>query len=282
MSDSGHMKVIDFKKGTVTPIPQALPGPVIAIAGDSTIVVTHGGWIFLDGAQAIGMLPATNPVVAAAGYIRSADTAGFVLAIRRRKTDSSDVIRINRRTGAEELVAEIYTFPGVPGGVPAPLYQVSEHALLTPEGAVAVLRTAPYRVDWRSPNGTWTVGQPIPVPTVRFDEREKHAVLAYENTIYPWSPKYSALPDAWWPATVVHSTGSPPPLITPEGDLLVSRTPTADFPGTRYDIVNRQGGVVRQIVLPADELIAGFGAQSVYVRVVDHGKLIRLERHPWP
>ncbi|MGH7524256.1 MAG: hypothetical protein ACREK8_08115 [Gemmatimonadales bacterium] len=281
-SDSGHMKVIDFKKGSVTAILQVPPGNMLAIAADSTIVVTRDGWVFLNGDQPIGMLPATNPVVAAAGYVRSADTIGFVLAVRRRKRDSSDVIRIDRTTGEQEQVVQIYTFPGVPGGVPAPLYQISEHALLAPDGWVAVLRIAPYRVDWRSPSGTWALGEPIPAPTIKFDEREKRAILAYQSTVQLWSPQYSMLPDAWWPATVVHSTGSPRPLITPEGELLVSRTPTADFPGTRYDVVDRQGDVERQIVLPANELIAGFGAHSVYVRVVDHGKVIRLDRHPWP
>ena len=50
-----------------------------------------------------------------------------------------------------------------------------EEPILFPDGWVAIARIDPYRVDWRSPDGQWTHGAPLPFTTVRLDAREREA-----------------------------------------------------------------------------------------------------------
>ena len=46
--------------------------------------------------------------------------------------------------------------------------------------------------------------------------------------------------------------------------------------------MDRRGVLVRQVVLPPNQKILGFGRVSVYVVVSDADDLQTLERHPWP
>jgi hypothetical protein len=153
---------------------------------------------------------------------------------------------------------------------------VSEQALLMLDGWIAVLRTAPYRVDWRAPDGRWTLGKPIPIPIVKIDDREKLAYMVWRAP--GQSPK--TIPN--WPDAVEPWTIRYPPILSVDGRLLVFRTPTADFPDSRYDVINRRGELERQVTMAANEKILGFGAKSVYVTVTakDGGQLV--QRHPWP
>ncbi len=72
------------------------------------------------------------------------------------------------------------------------------------------------------------------------------------------------------------------PVASPDGKLLVYRVPTADFPDTRYDVINRRGELERQVTMTANEKILGFGAKSVYVTVTAKDGGQNVERHPWP
>lgn len=65
-----------------------------------------------------------------------------------------------------------------------------------------------------------------------------------------------------------------------EGLLLVRRLPTLAEPGTRYDVIDRTGNRRTQLVLPSNEHILGFGAQSIYVVETDTDGIQRLRRHP--
>jgi len=66
-----------------------------------------------------------------------------------------------------------------------------------------------------------------------------------------------------------------------EGWLLVKRVPTVAEPGTRYDVIDRTGRVVRRIVLPLNQTILGFGKRSVYVVARDDNGIQRVQKHAW-
>jgi hypothetical protein len=85
-----------------------------------------------------------------------------------------------------------------------------------------------------------------------------------------------------WPDAVAPWTVGWPPIASPDGKLLVLRTPTADSPETRYDVINRRGELERQVTMPANEHILGFGAKSVYVAVTSRDGTQLVQRHPWP
>jgi hypothetical protein len=71
-------------------------------------------------------------------------------------------------------------------------------------------------------------------------------------------------------------------LASPDGHLLVHRLPTLAEPGVRYDVIDRAGNRVTQVVLGWKEHVLGFGARSVYVVTTDDDGIQRLRRHPWP
>jgi hypothetical protein len=139
--------------------------------------------------------------------------------------------------------------------------QAWETPLLFFDGWVAIARIEPYRVDWRAPDGRWTLGRPLPVRSIRITDAEKAAYIKRNS----WSRNATD-----WPAEL-------PPF---DGRILVKRLPTLAEPGTRYDVIDRAGNRVTQIVLPANEHILGFGARSVYIVATDDDGIQRLRRHP--
>ena len=68
----------------------------------------------------------------------------------------------------------------------------------------------------------------------------------------------------------------------PDGSLLVHRTPTAEAPENRYDVVNRHGELEAVIRMSADHTIVGFGRSSLFIVHEDEMDLLTLSRHPWP
>jgi hypothetical protein len=72
------------------------------------------------------------------------------------------------------------------------------------------------------------------------------------------------------------------PIASTDGKLLVLRTPSVDFPDTRYDVINHRGELERQLLLAPNEKVIGFGAKSVYVSVTAKDGKQSVERHPWP
>jgi hypothetical protein len=47
-------------------------------------------------------------------------------------------------------------------------------------------------------------------------------------------------------------------------------------------VVERTGKLVARLVLPASQVVAGFGEAVVYVATTDDDGLVWLSRHPWP
>ncbi len=263
----GKMLVADFARQRVDTLPNLQAGALVALAADSTLIATGGAWVFLDDTRTLGMLPSTNPVVTAVPFPVGADRNGFVVGVTSSQSvaDSDRVLLVHRSTGTQELVARLWA-PGLPGGVPAPLFMVFEQAAFAPDGWLALVRSHPYRVDWRRPTGEWVRGAPIDSVPTKMDDREKAAYVARAV----WTP-----PDGIhdWPK-VVEPITAPQPIIAPDGSVLVKRTPTADRPGAWYDVVNRRGELVRAVLVgvwPSAQVV-GFGATSVYVWATDKNK----------
>lgn len=281
------LAVGDFKSGSITPIPSAPNGILVELEGDSTLVITSSnGWVVLNGEQPLGMLPPTNPVVAATRPVFGAGADGHLLAFSPGEPtgDSTVLWSVARQTGVRDAVTRLYYEPRVPAGTPAPVFNVDEQAALAPDGWIAVLRAHPYRMDWRAPNGEWVRGAPIQVPIIKMDQRERDAVIAQRTLSSGYGPESGVFaPTTKWPETIEPFTrGSL--LLAPTGEALVVRTRSADATDTRYDVIDRHGVLVRQLELAADEGIVGFGKHSVYVRVWANktGGRGRIERHPWP
>ena len=111
------------------------------------------------------------------------------------------------------------------------------------------------------------------------DGREKQAYLARRSRASgkPVTPPT----DVDWPRVV--PPFQPRPLIPlPDGRVLVLRTPTAEVPGNRYDLVDRSGRRVAMVDLPDTDHLLAVGIRGAYVVAVDEDGVQRLRRHTWP
>ena len=285
------------------------PGPMFALGGDSTLLSDSGNrrWLLLDGARIVGMVPPETPAITGVrGFAMGADVRGRALGVlpagRRGgdpsgPLDSAFVVLVSRSTGKADTVARLRPpSTGVtrmikgPDGREIPLSMVPplatpEHAILFPDGWLAIARLEPYRVDWRTPEGRIILGAALPVPSVRMDDREKRAYLARFARLSGRPPADPSSRDDW-PETIPAFSAlmgyGPVLFASPDGRVLVQRTPTASHEEPLYDVVDRGGKLTGRLSLPANQKIVGFGTKAVYVAVTDDDGIERLRRHPWP
>lgn len=307
---TGDVKQISRRGGG--PGEYGLAAPLHAIAGDSSLMsdFMQRRVLLLDQDKIVATVAADNAVIRATqGFIRFADRLGNVVSQKSpdppegqsttSTKDSTAVIRVARGTGRVDTLAMVLDRPTVrtitrdaKGDVTAssarPLrLRVGEQFMLHPDGWLAVVRIKPFRVDWRSPNGRWTLGAPLPVPVIRMSDREKQASLARTARSMAANPSSTPLPPELrtpvddWPEVM------PPYLqgeasFSPEGHVIIRRQPSADHPGVSYFVVDRRGRLAGMIEMKDNERIFAPGARSVYVVETDADDLRYIRRHPWP
>ena len=302
--DQGIM-LVDWSPGRAVPVGREgsgageyrAPRRLYELPNDSTLLpdARNGRWLLLHGATFVGQVTGDAPAFRSAGSSPiGADARGFLLSAAPRlidgvpRMDSLNLIRTSRATGRTDTVGSVLVRPPtIPGGglidpsrptavVFNPL-SVAEQAAMFADGWMVIARLSPYRVEWISPNGQRTRGMILPYDNIRVDQNEKISLLAREARQSGRAPRK---PDeiADWPAVM-------PPFLqdallpAPDGSLWVKRTPTKAHPETRYDVVGRNGQVVRQVTLEAAERVVGFGAHSIFTVKVDGDGLERLRRH---
>lgn len=183
---------------------------------------------------------------------------------------------------------------GMAGGsfwVKSPLATEGQ-AWLFPDAWIAVAHPDPYRVDWRTPEGQWIFGAPLPFTVVGLNRREKCFAITgnlpdagaqggggCRLELYPGWPEHMP-PFVWkpWSATPGGIALQP----APGGMLLIQRTPTVDAPEARYDVVDRSGALRGTIRLRGHQAIVGHGHFALYVIEKDSMDLLTLSSHPWP
>lgn len=293
-----RLMVSDLRAGTTRNISRRGQGPgeftfvaaLLPLRGDSTLAADLNRWLIIAGDSVVATIPSDNPAIRAVSlWPLGADRNGHVLARRSAAgQDSTYVALVERSSGRSDTIARLRT-----GVRRAPVRAVTlqdgstgtrfsriplnvfEGPLLFSDGWLAIARLDPYRVDWRAPNGQWTRGAPLPFPTVRMNERERQAYVQRN----PWAEHATDWPEVLPPFDTGPTSTF---LASPDGSLVVRRIPSADQPETRYDVIDRRGALQGQLVLPPDQHILGFGAQSVYVITTDDDGIQRLARHPWP
>ena len=154
-----------------------------------------------------------------------------------------------------------------------------DQALLFLDGWIALAMSDPYRVDWRLPDGSWRRGRALPFVPVRVTQREKCFAVARltQRSVCDELPGWPDVIPAFATSLLI-----PVLRATPEGHVVIARTPTADAPGHRYDVVNRTGQLIGVLALSPNETLIGFGARSAYVVETDDDGVQTVRRHPWP
>jgi hypothetical protein len=307
-----RLVVIDLTAGNTTQIGRKGKGPgeytaattLYQLRADSTLMSDYfgGRWLVLHGDRIVQTIPADAAAwKATRGLPVGADTLGNLLGIQeppassgafvRDKSDSNRVMLVARTTGRVDTIATVLMRPASgtrqvnPTGevisfrMSSPRLTTGEETMLFPDGWLAVARLEPYRVDWRAPNGRWVRGSALPFTVVALNAREKEAYADRVERSSGTRPTMTA--DTPWPATMPPFL-SRPLLDTPEGNLVVLRTQSADHPENRYDVVDRSGRLVRGMTLPGNQRLVGVGWRGAYVAETDDDGIQRLRRHPWP
>ncbi len=293
-----------------------------ALGSDSTLIKEpfNARWLVLHGDKVVATLGPAEPQVSAfapRGLLSGSSAHGTLLAVtigrdaagRPTMIDSLVLQRLDRRTARIDTVgrlrsaeawsaaagmeaqpaAERAATGGAPGRRRFSLgLQVPDQATMFADGWVAIARAKPYRVEWCSPEGRCRPGPELSGQVVRFTDREKRAYLAAAQLRLTWPPTSDPAEVSGWPAEV-------PPFAMPksqidggalwpmpDGRLLIERTPTADRPSRRYDIVGRDGRVEAQLRLDQTRRVIGFGVRHVYVIDIDDNGLEHLSRLAWP
>ena len=288
-----------------------MAAPLHRIGGDSSLMADFMGRriLLLDGDKIVGTVPPDNPIIRTTqGFIRFADRFGHVTSVKSPEPpngeskstirDSSTVIRLHRTTNKVDTITRILDRPAIrtitrnpKGEITSSSFRalrlsVGEQYIMHPDGWIAVVRINPFRVDWRSPEGRWTFGTPLPVPVIRMTEKEKaasRARTAAGRAANPSStplPPQLQIPDDEWPEVM------PPYLqgeltFSPDGDVIFRRQPSADHPGVAYYVVDRRGRLLGIIDMKDNERIIGAGARALYVVETDADDLKYIRRHPW-
>ena len=279
------------------------PSALFGLPADSTLLVDlkGGRWLLLRGEEIVATVgPDAPPIRSGARRALGADRDGRVIAAVPRRVagasaaglpDSLSLVRIDRATGARADVTSLKSRPARvaikgprdhPTSVDVTInpLAVGEQAVLFSDGWIAVARLDPFRVSWFPPAAPPLTGPPLPDPRRPLDDDEKRAWLARDAERRGTTPRTIAdVPD--WPDLI-------PPfqndalLPAPDGTLWIRRTPTAAHPETVYDVVDRQGALVRRMTLTDHEAVVGFGPGGVYVARTDDDGIQHLERHPAP
>ena len=315
--------VADFRTQTTRPISRKGAGPgeygmvtrLWPIGGDSSLMadLLQRRWLVLHGDRVVTTVPPDNPTVKAMqGMFLGADGAGHLLIEARKEApvgesvtgagDSSYLVRYHRSSTRVDTLARLMLRPSATiretnakgedtfVGMRALRLRVGEQYIVHPDGWIAIVRINPFRVDWRSPEGRWTLGAPLPVPVIRMSQREKAASLARtaasqaanrSSGPQPPMPPQMKMPDDDWPDVM------PPYLqnemtFSPDGDVIIRRQPSADYPGVAYYVVDRRGRLLGVIDMKNNERIVSAGARSLYVVESDSDDLQYIRRHPWP
>lgn len=304
-----RLLVIDFRAGSARQLGRQGGGVgeygllrrMFALGADTTLVPDggNGRWLLLTRDSIVAMLAGDVPVVRAIGpQPVGADSRGAVLTLMRRIVDNRPlldslmVLRAWRNRGGLDTVGLVLVRPpSIPGGgriidptkpvaiVFNPL-AASEQVVAFPDGWVATARLAPYRVEWLAPDGQRTVGARLPFDAVKVDERERVEALARESRITGRPPRdVNAVGE--WPS-IVPAFLERSILPASDGTVWIRRAITRGALHVAYDVVDRRGALIRQVVIDERERIVGFGRGTVYSISVNADGIEQLRRHALP
>ena len=213
------------------------------------MVAAQSCWLLLSTAAIVQTVTLTD---LANAHLFGVDTLGTAIVefIVGADHDSATISLVARRLGTKGAMIRKAS-SAEPGYPPHPRAEASgrttysqgawhgsEVALLFADGWIAIARYRPYRVNWRAPDGKWTLGKALHTEGVAVTKRDKLAYMKRAATKSGTAPKSPAT-FPLWPKFIPPFVGNGAVLATPDGKLLIPRTPTADHPEALYDAVNR-------------------------------------------
>jgi hypothetical protein len=161
------------------------------------------------------------------------------------------------------------------------------------DGRVAVVRAAPYRVEWYAPGGVVTRGPVIAHEPIPYTPAEKAAVEGSSAASVSGggtaggAERGSAGGGRATPAPTprVFAPNKPPfepngeAIVSPEGRVWVSRNLPEGAAKTIYDVFDGKGDRVDRVELPARNRVVGFGQGTIYAAERDDHGAVSLRKY---
>jgi hypothetical protein len=290
--ESGKVDTLGSRTDSIGPGSAAgqykFPGWVAHLAGDTIALVDFSALrttAWSEAGQPLGILP-IKPV-AGNTPVLVYDTLGRGYKIDYQavlgggepghavRPDSIAVLRMTLRGDLVDTVA-LLASPEYGDAVfgeqvqqAAKVFAPNDFFGVLPDGTAWVARARENRVDWRSPNGTWTRGSPHPYAKVSVTQADKDRVLAQVREqgkqfgmpqdlriVYPFAETKPAFDFA---------------LGRPTGEVWLQRPRKDERAGPIYDVFDRKGIWRREIVFPKDAALAGFGTNGAVYATVKNG-----------
>lgn len=318
-----RIAVADFKTGVTRTLGRSGDGPteyraigrLWDIGGDSTFmsVPYAARWLVLHRDSIVRTYTGQLPVILRVGstIIRGADAKGNVIAIARfvREKDKPfvmpDSLRYIRTHRTSLKIDTVFSTknadrimkgsPMAAGGAPVPpdkqiysvLLEARDQVAMFPDGAIAVVRGSPFRVDWCLAGTTKCAAGPTLGGAERnWSNADTRAYLKSMNALAAWPPTMNVDQTSGWPeGNVPFATPGGPDeanfWATPSGNVVLERVPNSERPLIMYDVIDRTGKLVARVSVPPGHRVLGFGQKSVYVVRVDEDQVQHLQRHAW-
>jgi hypothetical protein len=179
----------------------------------------------------------------------------------------------------------------------APVFSAQEMWGVDAAGRIARVSPAPYQVHWIA-DGKVTSGPVVPYTPAKVTQADKDEFLEARRRNPPTmvsvtagpggtqrrvGPPPGGMPEPEFAETKPpFTTGQGSVQVTPEGEVWVLRTRPAGDKVPTYDVFDRNGVLVKQVVLNPRSRVVGFGRGSVYVTRSDEDDLQYLERYSRP
>lgn len=288
-----------------------MPGALFGLPGDSTLMMDMLNRRFTliqpDGKLSTATIPLRHPdgfPIFPRGVDRQGriyfDLAGMMMPGLEETAASgiAPLLRWDPKSGAVDTLGTV-SFPPMPGSTGPGEMRISigggtpyagrDEWAVTPDGRVGVARYAPYRVEWLSQGGAPVAGDVVTYTAVPITKDEKDAwadamtsrglMVEVENgRRRVRRPPRPDIDRQTWPKEM-------PPFLsgasraTPEGELWVERAQSARQARRTYDVFDASGRLARQVVLPENRRLIGFGTGVLYAVRVDQDDLEWLERY---
>ena len=181
------------------------------------------------------------------------------------------------------------------------LFSPEDAWAVAPDGWIAVVRAASYRVEWIPPAGPTLTGPAISHRTIRLSTAEKQLIASGAGgcpgrtsvSLVRVSPGGPQPPRAGAPTpacevlfakdkTPVNLRGDRWPLLDESGRLWVERSLPFGITVSVFDVFDRGGNLVDRFEFPAGSRLVGFDWHWIYTSRIDTDDFEHLQRFPLP
>jgi hypothetical protein len=276
---------VDSLGRDAAPSQYKFPGWVAHLAKDTVALVDFSvirTTLWSEAGRPLGVLPVAE--IAGNTPVLLYDTLGHGYKVdyqavlgggepgRTVRPDSIDVLRITLKGGSVDTIGHLAspeygdaTF-GEEVQQAAKVFAPNDLFGVLPDGTAWIARGRENRVDWRSPDGKWTIGQTHAYTKIPVTQTDKDRVLAQVRE----HGKQFGMPQGLR-VEYPFAENKPPfelAIGRPIGEVWLQRPRTADGSPLVYDVFDRNGVWRQEVGFPRDAALAGFGSEgAIYATV---------------